>query len=141
GDHENEGQQEDEDPRQPLGTGISPEPPGPIGEKGQIETRTDEAAADEQQPELPVVAHADLAALLALGRPPHRDRGDAALLMPGVAVSDDGRGKRIARREDRQRRAMRVALAMDQALADEALQRGGDDDHPGDGYAHANHAE
>src|SRR5262245_53255406 len=102
GHHEDEGQQQDEDPRHPLRTGISPEPPGPKGEKGQIETRTDEAAADEQQPELPVVAHADLAALFALGRPPHRDRGDAALLMPGVAVSDDGRGKRITRREDRQ---------------------------------------
>src|SRR6266487_4577973 len=47
GHHEDEGQQQDEDPRYPLGAGISPETPGPIGEKGQIQTCTDEAAADE----------------------------------------------------------------------------------------------
>src|SRR6266702_150526 len=59
-DHEDEGQQQDQYAGHPLGSAIAPETPRSVTEEAKIECGTDEAAANEQWPKLPVIADAPL---------------------------------------------------------------------------------
>ena len=73
GEHEDERQEQDQHPGQPVGRRISPVPPDSIGEEADVQRRAQEAVADEQQPQLPVPANGAVTASRALGRAPDRD--------------------------------------------------------------------
>ena len=83
--HEDEHQEHDQHPGEPVGRSISPVHADSVREKADVQRGPQETVADEQQPQLPVPADGAVTAVGALGRAADRDRLDAALLMAGVA--------------------------------------------------------